>query len=196
MEERNFSAEESLTLIRQMIDRTRERMELQAGRHFLVMGYVTIAVTLGIWGAVCFTGNPAWHYGWFLIVAFYLLHGWHSGWFRPSRETRSHLDRITGYVWLAIALSGFMLMVTAFLFPIQILFIVLMLMGTGTAITGLVTRFTPLAVAGFVAALLLAPLTLCVEGINQLPIFAASFAVMMVIPGHLAARRIQKRKQS
>ena len=63
--------------------------------------------------------------------------------------------------------------------------IILLLMGLATALTGLVTRFRLCVVSGMVSALLLAPVCLFIGGIDQCLIFAAVFAVMMVIPGHI-----------
>lgn len=68
---------------------------------------------------------------------------------------------------------------------LDILFIILLLMGLATALTGLVTRFRLCVVSGMVSALLLAPVCLFIGGIDQCLIFAAVFAVMMVIPGHI-----------
>lgn len=195
MEERNWSAEESLALIRRMIDCTRSRLEEQVGRDFLRMGYTTIAVALAVWFALHRTSNPAWNYLWFIIPATYLICGWRSGWFSGQKSNRSHLDRITGYIWLTIGAAGLMLSIMAFLKPIAILFIILVLMGTGTAITGLVTGFRPFTSAGLVTSLLLAPATLWVEGIDSILLFAAAFAVLMVIPGHIANCRLKRGAQ-
>lgn len=50
MEEKRLDAAESLALIERMIENTRNDMERNAGRPFLVWGYVTLLTTLLVWG--------------------------------------------------------------------------------------------------------------------------------------------------
>lgn len=192
MEQQQFSAEQSLALIRQMIEQTRARLEEQVGRHFVLMGYTTVIVALAVWLGLEATHNPAWNYLWFLIMAVYLVHGVRSGWFKPAQGTRSQLDRIMGYVWLTIGLASLMLTLVAMLKPIPILFLILVIMGIGTAVSGLMARFRPFTVAGFLTILVLAPATLWIEGLDRILLFAAAFVVLMVIPGHIANRRLKK----
>lgn len=193
MEQQHFKAEESLQLIHRMIEQTRSQLEEQVGRHFTLMGYTTVIVALAVWLGLHLTHNPAWNYLWFLIMVVYLLHGLRSGWFRPREGSRSHMDRIIGAVWLTIGLSSLMLTVVAMVKPIAILFIILVIMGIGTSITGWVSRFRPFMVAGLVTILVLAPATLWVVGMDQILLFAAAFVVLMVIPGHIANRRLKRR---
>ena len=79
MEEKKLTAEESLALIRRMIDCTRSRLEEQVGRDFMLMGYSTIAVALAVWLGLRQTLDPRWNYLWFIIPALYLIRGWQSG---------------------------------------------------------------------------------------------------------------------
>lgn len=124
------------------------------------------------------------HYLWFLIpviagpIMFILFRKNETG-------VKTYIDRVVGYVWTVIGLTGFMIsMVAIFFWNLPILFIIILLMGSGTAITGLVIRFTPIAVAGFLG-LALSLLCLFTPGVNQILVFAAVFLVMMVIPGHI-----------
>lgn len=192
MEQQNLKAEQSLALIRQMIEQTRARLEEQVGRHFILMGYTTVAVALAVWLGLESTHNPAWNYLWFLIMAVYMVYGALSGWFKPAQGTRSQLDRIMGYIWLTIGLASLMLTVVAMVKPIPILFVILVIMGIGTAISGMMARFLPFTVSGLVTVLALAPATLWVGGFDQILLFAAAFVVLMVIPGHIANRRLKK----
>lgn len=67
---------------------------------------------------------------------------------------------------------------------LPILFIILLIMGMGTTVTGLIIRFTPTAVGG-VAAIILAPFTLIAGNMWQPLLFIAGFVVMMIVPGHI-----------
>lgn len=184
MEERQLNEKESLELIAGMIQNTQQKLEKGNGIPFLVWGYTTIVVSLLVWYFLSRTGDYRMHYLWFLIplvagpVMFFLIR-------KDEKGVKTYIDRVVGYVWTVMGLTGFMIsMVAIFFWNLPILFIIILLMGSGTAITGLVIRFTPIAVAGFLG-LALSLLCLFTPGVNQILVFAAVFLVMMVIPGHI-----------
>lgn len=184
MEERQLNEKESLELIAGMIQNTQQKLEKGNGIPFLVWGYTTIVVSLLVWYFLSRTGDYRMHYLWFLIpviagpIMFILFRKNETG-------VKTYIDRVVGYVWTVMGLTGFMIsMVAIFFWNLPILFIIILLMGSGTAITGLVIRFMPIAVAGFVGiALSLA--CLFTQGVDQILVFGAVFLVMMVIPGHI-----------
>ena len=186
MEEKRLDAAESLALIGRMIENTRNDMERNAGRPFLVWGYVTLLTTLLVWGTVVQTGEPRWNLLWLLIP---LLGGTLTYFTRGKRtEGRVHtfVDRVLGSVWLVAGLTASFLSLVALFTPIRlpILFVILLTMGMGTAATGLILRFRPAACCG-AAALLLAPGMLIVHNDWQPALFAAGFLAMMIVPGHI-----------
>ena len=186
MEEKRLDAAESLALIGRMIENTRNDMERNAGRPFLVWGYVTLLTTLLVWGTVVQTGEPRWNLLWLLIP---LLGGTLTYFTRGKRtEGRVHtfVDRVLGSVWLVAGLTASFLSLVALFTPIRlpILFVILLTMGMGTAATGLLLRFRPAACCG-AAAILLAPGMLIVHNDWQPALFAAGFLAMMIVPGHI-----------
>lgn len=186
MEEKRLDAAESLALIERMIENTRNDMERNAGRPFLVWGYVTLLTTLLVWGTVVQTGEPRWNLLWLLIP---LLGGTLTYFTRGKRtEGRVHtfVDRVLGSVWLVVGLTASFLSLVALFTPIRlpILFVILLTMGMGTAATGLILRFRLAACCG-AAAILLAPGMLIVHNDWQPALFAAGFLAMMIVPGHI-----------
>ncbi|OJV90962.1 MAG: hypothetical protein BGO34_21970 [Bacteroidia bacterium 44-10] len=184
MEERQLNEKESLELIARMIQNTQQKLEKGNGMPFLVWGYTTIVVSLLVWYFLSRTGDYRMHYLWFLIplvagpVMFFLIRKYEKG-------VKTYIDRVVGYVWVVMGVSGFIMSVTAmFFWNLPILFIIILLMGSGTAITGLVIRFTPIAIAGFVG-IVLSLACLFTQGVDQILVFAAVFLMMMVIPGHI-----------
>lgn len=184
MEERQLNEKESLELIARMIQNTQRKLEKGNGMPFLVWGYTTVVVSLLVWYFLSTTGDYRMHYLWFLIpviagpMMFFLIRKYEKG-------VKTYIDRVVGYVWLVMGLTGFMMSLTAmFFWNLPILFIIILLMGSGTAITGLVIRFTPIAVAGFVG-IVLSLACLFTQGTDQILVFAGLFLVMMVIPGHI-----------
>lgn len=186
MEEKRLDAAESLALIERMIENTRNDMERNAGRPFLVWGYVTLLTTLLVWGTVVQTGELRWNLLWLLIP---LLGGTLTYFTRGKRtEGRVHtfVDRVLGSVWLVAGLTASFLSLVALFTPIRlpILFVILLTMGMGTAATGLILCFRPAACCG-AAAILLAPGMLIVHNDWQPALFAAGFLAMMIVPGHI-----------
>lgn len=98
---------------------------------------------------------------------------------------KTYIDKIISFIWIGFAVAGFVVSAAAiFYWNIPILFIVLLLMSTGTAITGLVIQFKPLIFSGFLS-ILLSFGCLVVKGFDSILIFALVFLLMMVVPGHI-----------
>ena len=116
--------------------------------------------------------------------------GWLLMWIsrekKPEGEVRTFVDRVIGNVWTVMGLSAWFVSMLALFMPMRlpILFIILLIMGMGTTVTGLIIRFTPTAVGG-VAAISLAPFTLIAGDMWQPLLFIAGFVVMMIVPGHI-----------
>lgn len=186
MENKPLDPAESIALIGRMIENTRSRLTRNAGHPFLAWGYATIATTLLVWAAVVGSGNPQWNMLWILLPLL--------GWLltrlmrgrQPSDGVRTFIDRVLGNVWLVTGLTAWFVSMLTLFTPLRlpILFLILVMMGMGTALTGLVIRFTP-AVAGGTAAILLAPVSILVGNSWAPAVFMAGFLVMMVIPGHI-----------
>lgn len=186
MEDRKLEAAESLALIGRMIENTRSRMVRNAGRPLLAWGYATVVTTLIVWGTVVYFQNPRWNYLWMMLpVVGWLLMQLTRG-ERSEGEVRTFVDRVIGNVWLVMGLSAWFVSMLTLFAPIRlpILFIILLTMGMGTAVTGLIIRFRP-AVAGGVAAIALAPLSIVADNMWQPLVFIVGFVVMMIVPGHI-----------
>lgn len=67
MEEKKMTQEESLALIAQVIQDTREQTERNAGAPFLVWGYGTVLLSIIGWYIVSQTQNPNWFFIWFTL---------------------------------------------------------------------------------------------------------------------------------
>lgn len=183
MKEKRLTETESLELISSMITNTRIRLQRNSGCTFLIMGYFTAVTSLAVWAGLHLTGDNRWQLLWFAILAGGIA-CWISAW-RKQPATRTFVDRVIGNLWNVLSVAGVAAGLATIIEQIPILMIVVLLMGTGTAVTGLIIRFRPLTAAGFLSILLFAPLCIAVRGIDVCLVFAAAFAVMMIIPGHL-----------
>lgn len=186
MEDRKMEAAESLELIGRMIENTRSRIARNSGRPLLAWGYATVLTTLVVWGAVAYFQDPRWNYLWLLLpVLGWLLMGLTRG-KHTEGEARTFVDRVIGNVWFVMGSTALFVSLLTLFTPMRlpILFIILLIMGMGTAVTGLIIRFTPTIVGG-IAAIVLAPCTLLACNMWQPLLFIAGFVVMMIVPGHI-----------
>ena len=147
MEDRKLEAAESLALIGRMIENTRSRMVRNSGRPLLAWGYATVLTTLAVWGAVLYFQDPRWNYLWLMLPLLGWLLMWISREKKPEGEVRTFVDRVIGNVWTVMGLSAWFVSMLALFMPMRlpILFIILLIMGMGTTVTGLIIRFTPTA---------------------------------------------------
>ena len=186
MEDKQLNAAESIALISRMIDNTRNRMLRNSGRPFLVWGYVTVFTTLLVMGAVYYFQDPKWNILWMLLPVLGALLMWLTRDKHTEGKVSTFVDRVINNVWLVMGLTAWFVSMLALFTPMRlpILFIILLIMGMGTTVTGLIIRFTPTAVGG-VAAIILAPFTLIAGNMWQPLLFIAGFVVMMIVPGHI-----------
>ena len=196
MEDKQLNADQSLALIQQMIHQTRNKVERNAGMPFLLFGYATVVTSIAVWYAVSTTQNYYWQFLWFILtgctVGFWLYHRRHE----HTKLVTTYVDRIIGYIWIVLSIAGFLQsMLAIFFLQIPILYVITLLMGVGTALTGLVIHTRIVAWAGLFSALVLAPLCLVIKGIDAILVFGAVFLVMMVIPGHVLNYRSNHPKQ-
>lgn len=99
MEEKQLNSEESLELITRMIRQTRSRVERNAAQPFLVMGYLTVAVSIAVWFALRATHNPIWHLLWFVIPIAGLFYNGIVRRANREKAVTTYIDRVVGYVW-------------------------------------------------------------------------------------------------
>lgn len=174
---------ESLELITRMIQNTKFRMAENAGVPFLIWGYMTTVLTLLIWLLLSKTGNYYWQFLWFLLPAV-AFPATLCNQRKKQKMAKSYIDRILGYVWTVFGLSGFLLScVSAFYWSLPALFIILLLMGMGTALTGMIVNIKVVTIGGALGALSSLG-CLYVDKLDQLLLFSLAFVFMMIIPGH------------
>jgi hypothetical protein len=190
MEDRKLSEKESLEIISEMILNTQKRIVKKAGIPFLVFGYLTVLTTIAVWVGLEQTGSYFCHYFWFIIpIAGYPVMRIFSK--KYPKEVYTYVDRVVAYIWCICGIVGIGASVIAFFIRIPILFIILLVMSMGTALTGLVTRFKLLVFSGFLG-ILLAFGSFIVQHTFQLLFFGLAFVFMMIIPGHIMNYKAEK----
>ena len=194
--DRPLNAAENIALVGRMIDNTRSRMVRNAGRPFLIWGYATVVTTLAVWAAYALFPGRNWYYLWLLLPVFGTALSLLTMPKADGGRVYTFIDRVIGQVWLVMGLTAWFVSLLSVFgdMPVPILFVILLMMGMGTAITGLVIRFVPAAVGG-AAAIVLAPVSLAATGYWVPALFIAGFVAMMIVPGHILNYKSNHPKQ-
>lgn len=197
MNDKNLEAAESLALINRMIENTRNRLQRNAGRPFLVWGYLTVVFTLAVQGAVALSGDARWNLLWLGLPAAGALGICIIRARGGQQPVRTFVDRVIGQIWTVTGSAAGLLALLAPFTPVRppMLFLIVLLMGIGTAVTGLVIRFRPSAAGGFVGIVLAPGLLVAPDAPWSAGLFIGAFVAMMIVPGHILNRKSNRPTQ-
>lgn len=193
MEDKKLTEKESLELISQMIQETKNKLEEGAGNVFLLWGYLATIVSLIIYFGWSYTANPQIFWCWWAIPVI----GWPTMIFirkRHSKQIVTYIDRIIGDVWIVLGFCAVVTPIVGFFVAVPILFIEALLINMCVTITGLIIKHRVISIAGFIGVLLSFSL-LFIHGEVAILIFAAMFVLLMIIPGHMLNAAYRKQQK-
>lgn len=193
LEDKPLNEKESMELITRMIQNTQHRLERGAGWPMLIWGYATVFTTLLVWFVITYFRDYHLGYLWFAIpvigITGMLLRK------RHPNAVHTYVDKVVRYIWIVLGGTGFFLScasVFSVMWTLPTLFIIILIMGMGSALTGLVIEFKPMVIGG-VAGLLIGIVNYLAKDYNiTMFSFALAFVVMYVIPGHILNYRAKK----
>lgn len=188
MENQNLSAERSLQLISEMIEKNRKDLEKDAGNPMILWGSITALISVAVWLLIVKTGNPAWNFLWFSIpligypIAFFLNRD-------SEKRASTYLDRIIGWVWTVFGIVSICLSVTACFIFTDILPsltpMILISLGICTSITGFAMNNKVIGFSGVIVALAASILCFILPSVSFPLILCGSAVIALVIPGLL-----------
>ena len=186
MDKKQMTEKESLELISQMIQNSKRNVKTNAGGPSLIWGYATVFTSILIYLGLIYIGTYQVMFGWFLIP---IIGG--AGMFILSKReqpvlVKTFLDRVINYIWIVFGILSGVFSLSAFMFQMNILFIIGVLMSAGITLTGCVTNYKPYIVSGILGALMSVLCLVFVREAFSILIFAGVFVVAMIIPGHMA----------
>ncbi len=181
--EKELLPQESLSIIQNMIDKTKHSLS-DGSHYFLLWGY---AVFLGciIQYSLLAIGFHEHYYAWSIILVAIVIHNIFI--FRDSKKQKvvTFIEEANGQLWMGIGIA-FGVMAIMFLkvgyqycFPFYILFY-----GLGSFICGKLIKFKPLVIGGIVCYTL-AAISVFANYPTQILITAFSILISYIIPGHL-----------
>lgn len=207
MIEKRMTEKESLEIITKMIERTKERYSLGDGNIILMWGYLTVAVSLLVWGLLWLTRNNACNWCWFLIP---LVGGIATPLMAKKKHEAgaaiSYSDRIISRLWTAVGLSFLLLTAFCLFFTyalsvdcwVAMLVYCLIVAPAAEMVNGIVLKEASMQWGGAIALVIGLFTLCCVTGGIVLyaswfmPLFIIAFIVMMIIPGHIINRKASR----
>lgn len=206
MEEKKLTELESISIIAEMISRTKERY-IGDGNIMIMWGWLTVAVTCLVWSLLAATLNPAWNWLWFLIPAI-------GGTLTPimakkserKQGVKTYSDKISSQIWLAVGLIGMIATIVclgfgfAGIYAWSLMFVyALIIVPFAEIVQGLIVREKSLVIGGaagiavgiFTTGCLISDITLYAYWF--LPTFMLAFVCMMIIPGYIINRKAHRK---
>ena len=183
--EENFSPQQSLELIRSMIDKTRANLS-ENRFYFLLWGWVTFSAILAQFFLKVVLGYEHHYLVWLVTFPTVVITMINSS-KRKNNSVRTYIGESMSYLWTGIGISFFVLSFIVsnstdgwnYAYPFFILFY-----GLGTYVSGKILQFRPLIIGG-ILNWSLAIACVFVHFDYQLLITAAAIFTSYIIPGHL-----------
>lgn len=204
MEDKKLNEKESLALITQMINSSKENMEIGQGNIMLIYGYFTTALSIVLFVLISLTHNFIWSWGWMLMFVMWPIMSYRQRQRPPKVVT--YTDKVISKIWQVM---GWMFIVTfltigiiEFSFARYIDFILMLPLsliycGIGVSITGIIIQerwmtYTPQI--AFIIAIYMLTMLMIGEKATTLwyLYFGLSFVFMMIIPGHIVNNKAKK----
>ncbi len=201
--ENNFSAENSLRLITETIERSRRTMAKNSGKPMILWGTLVAVTAVIIYFLWAKTGNPIWNLLWFAMSAIGGICTYVMGRDR-EKVPATEINRILGKVWMwfGIFATGFyvMLWVVACIryaanmdgvVGVDMTMLILMMMGLCGAISGSVMNQKAVSLSSVLATALAVIFLLLIPDGSPLQIltFLILGVVALIIPGLILQRK-------
>lgn len=186
--DKDFDPEESLAIIRTMIEATKASIK-DSSHYFLLWGWATMIGCIIQYVLLNIVHYKHHYYAWFITLVALVIHFVFIIRDSKTESVKTYISQANSYLWMAI---GFSFMVLAFIFsrigwqysfPFYILFY-----GLGTSVSGALLQFKPMVLGGascFVFAAVAAYIP------YDLQILLTAFAILVsyIIPGYLLRLR-------
>lgn len=191
MEDKKITEKESLELIARMIRETQNNMVRYAAYPLLIWGYLSVLIAITVWCLMKETGDNRVFFLWFALPVLATPLTIYFSRKDDQKGAKNYIDRITTQIWTVFGIVAFCLSCFAFFVRVDILFLIPLLMGMASTLSGLVSKHKPLCVGG-IMGMVFSFSVVFVGGIDQLLVFAAIFVVMMIIPGHILNKQMRQ----
>ena len=202
--ENDFSAENSLRLIAETIDRSRRTIAKNSGKPLVLWGCLVALTSLVIWLLWSQTGNPAWNFLWFAMTAVGGVGTYYLSARNSEKIPESEVSRMLGLIWMwfGIFSTGIFILawVAYFLMTglkmegtvhIDLTLIISLMLGMCGSLSGMVLKQKVISVSSLVATALTALVLLMIPDGSPSRILA--FVVLglfaLIVPGLILQKK-------
>jgi hypothetical protein len=189
MEQENFSPQESLAIIQNMIAKTRSNMG-DNSKYFLLWGWATFAGFIGQFLLKNVLQYQQHYLVWLVTIPVAIASIYMGKKQNSLRKATTYMQDSMKYLWLGMGISFFVLCIIFSrmgwgnnIYPFFIL-----MYGLGTFVSGKLLQFTPL-VAGGIAAWVLAIAATYTTYDYQMLLAAAAIMASYIVPAYILRKR-------
>lgn len=190
METNEMTPEKSLQVISEAISRSRRDFEKNAGKPMILWGVVVILFSFLTWGVFRLTGDPIWFCLWFGVpvvgypLTLVLIRK------DRKRTTKNFVNETLGQVWSIYGIFATVLAVSfCFIDPTYIAFIMALMMGFATAVSGMILKNNWITAGGLLTGIACPIVLVLVHSADLNLLFAAIALVDLVIPGMMNRKK-------
>ena len=195
--ETNFSAENSLRLIAETIDRSRRTIARNSGKPLILWGTLVALTSVIIYALWATTGSPAWNFLWFAMTAVGAV-CMRSMTRNSEKVPDTEISRTLGKIWMwfGIFATGFFALVWVAWgirtligiegpLSVDLTLIIVLLMGLCGTLSGSVLKFKPITISAVVATALSVTFLMVMPDASavQILVFLILGLFALIIPG-------------
>lgn len=193
-----MTAERSLEIIRESIERSRRDITRNTGLPMIMWGSLTSVTAIAVWYLWQHTGNPQWNVLWFIMAAL----GWGLTAItvrKNSRKPSTFISKILGQTWVSFGIFAMMTAVmgtlsndgTVYEVRLPITAVMIFLLGMASMTTGFILRNT--AIISFSASSIVpANMALMYPGPYEALMMGMAALLMLIIPGIIINRKSKR----
>lgn len=186
MENSQLTPEKSLEIITSAIKQGQKDFARTSAIPLLVWGFVSFFCALAVWTLWRQSGNPQWNLLWYAMIPVGFLLSWLLTRNRP-RSPKSFISRTISGIWILYGCIAIGTAVIYFFFPkAPITTLIIFLLGTCTAITGVLFKNVFISASGLLTSLIgTQVLYLLNTQADETLILAFSILLCLIVPGFL-----------
>ncbi len=179
-QDKTLTTEQSLYIITEMIDQAKGKVR-ENSIYFIIWGVVITLANLGMFSLMLMEYRYP-YISWSIAVPAWIITIYTTWRQSKKARTNSHLDRISGSLWLSFGVIIFTLVAFGKLINYQLNPVILLLSALPTFVSGIIIKFKPLIFGGF-SFWLLGIACFLVGGPWQFLVGALAVIVGFLIPG-------------
>jgi hypothetical protein len=189
MTEETFTPHDSLRIIQQMIDKTKQNIS-DKSIFYLVWGWITFVACTGQFLLKHVINYEKHYLVWWLVVPGAIFSAWQGARQRKMQRVKTYVDESLTWLWVGMGIAYFVLsmILTQYGWDKIVFPFFIMLYGLGTFVSGSIVRFTPFVVGGLLAfALAIGSAFASYD--YQILFAAGAILVSYIVPAYMLRRK-------